>query len=247
MVAGKTIERLMAQGEPDEEDLAALQGMLEQEARHPGLLLGYRGERAMVHATFTVMQNGEFVYDASQERLRPPTGIELWYTLPHHDTLRLQEVEALPMLNKLVEIAETPAHQRAGLIREFQALVQAAGKRDNLAALLVHGTEKLEAAFTRRDCYLSCLTTALAAERYRWQHHDWPPSLEALAPKFLAAPPLDAFDAQPLRYRRLNDGLVIYSLCPDGKGQVFDPNKPSPPGEGIAVRLWDVQQRKQDK
>ena len=201
----------------------------------------------MVHAVFAVLQNGEFVI-VPDAVLRPPTRSERWYMLSHRDTQRWREVEALAMLNKLVEIAETPVHQRAEPIQEYPGRVQAAKERVNVeAVLLVAGMDKEEAAFTRRDCYLKCLTTALAAERYRRAHGAWPPTLAALAPPFLATAPLDVFDAAPLRYGSLKDGLVIYSLCPDAKGNIYDPEAPSPPGEGIAVRLWDVTQRKKSE
>jgi hypothetical protein len=53
----------------------------------------------------------------------------------------------------------------------------------------------------------------------------------------------DPFDAEPLHYADTEDGVVIYSALADGKGNVFDPDEPSPPGVGIAVRLWEVAQR----
>jgi hypothetical protein len=47
--------------------------------------------------------------------------------------------------------------------------------------------------------------------------------------------------AAPLRYALREDGVTVYSLCSDAKGATFD--RDAPPGEGIAVRLWDVAER----
>jgi hypothetical protein len=240
-IAGRTIERLLAQGVQDDKDLAALQGMLESEMKHPGLLLSYCGLRAGAHRSFEVMASGEFVHDLSVERLRPPTWSEYYTSFRERDALRVQHAEAFPLMNKLVEIGETPAHLRAKPLEEFRAMIQAL--RMNWAAPFLAGQDDAERSFTRSECWMACVAIALAAERFRIERGDWPTSLEALAPKFLRTVPLDPCSAQPLGYLRLNDGVVIYSLYPDGKGQAFDPKAPSPPGEGVAVRLWDVKER----
>lgn len=57
---------------------------------------------------------------------------------------------------------------------------------------------------------------ALAVERYRLANRGaLPPTLAALVPAQLAAVPLDPFDEQPLRYKRLPKGFVIYSIGAD--------------------------------
>ncbi len=58
--------------------------------------------------------------------------------------------------------------------------------------------------------------TALAVERYRLANRGaLPPTLAALVPAQLAAVPLDPFDDQPLRYKRLPKGFVVYSIGAD--------------------------------
>ena len=60
--------------------------------------------------------------------------------------------------------------------------------------------------------------TALAIERFRLAHQNQlPDSLAALAPIYLKAIPTDPFDGQPLRYKLLEKGYVIYSIGPDLK------------------------------
>jgi hypothetical protein len=58
--------------------------------------------------------------------------------------------------------------------------------------------------------------TALAVERFRLAHGKLPEKLDELVPQFLPAVPQDPFDGQPLRYRRLEKGYVIYSVDRDG-------------------------------
>jgi len=53
---------------------------------------------------------------------------------------------------------------------------------------------------------------AIALERYRLAHGEFPESLDALAPKFMEKIPHDIINGQPLHYRRTSDGqFVLYS------------------------------------
>jgi hypothetical protein len=54
---------------------------------------------------------------------------------------------------------------------------------------------------------------AIALERYRLAHGEYPESLDALAPQFIAKLPHDVIGGQPLNYRRTADGqFVLYSV-----------------------------------
>ena len=55
--------------------------------------------------------------------------------------------------------------------------------------------------------------TAIALERYRLAHGEYPESLDALAPQFIAKVPHDVIGGGPLKYRRNADGqFVLYSI-----------------------------------
>jgi hypothetical protein len=88
---------------------------------------------------------------------------------------------------------------------------------------------------------LRCLAAALAAERYRLAFNAWPDTLECLTPDFLAAVPRDPFDGQPLRFRRTENGIVVYSVAEDrvdnnGNLAAFARE----PGTDLGFRLFDV-------
>ena len=54
---------------------------------------------------------------------------------------------------------------------------------------------------------------AIALERYRLAHGEYPESLDVLAPQFMAKLPHDIINGQPLHYRRTSDGqFVLYSV-----------------------------------
>ena len=89
----------------------------------------------------------------------------------------------------------------------------------------------------------------LEVERYRLDHGDWPANLSALVPALLPAVPADPCDGQPLRYRRLGDGVAVYSIGPDGSDNggapLVDYKWPWPDGADLGLRLWDEPHRRQ--
>jgi hypothetical protein len=72
--------------------------------------------------------------------------------------------------------------------------------------------------FAQSTAFLRTTETALAVERYRLAHSGQiPQDLSALTPLYLDAVPADPFDGQPLRFKRLSKGYVIYSVGSDGR------------------------------
>jgi hypothetical protein len=86
-----------------------------------------------------------------------------------------------------------------------------------------------------------CTEIVRAIQLYRVAHGHWPESLEALVPKYLEKIPSDPFDGKQMRYRRWEQGVVVYSVGPDGidnGGQIERP--PSQQGADLGFRLWDI-------
>ncbi len=99
---------------------------------------------------------------------------------------------------------------------------------------------------------LACLASTngssrVAAERCRLARGTWPPALEALVPDFLAKVPADPFGGEPLRYRRLEDRIVIYSVGEDGQDDGGEMESTSPPDTSreLGFRLWNPPARRQ--
>jgi hypothetical protein len=89
------------------------------------------------------------------------------------------------------------------------------------------------AAVARASTWRGCLRLAIAVERHERMHGELPGNVTSLIPQFIAAVPADPFDGQPLRYIRLDDGYVIYSVGRDGVdngGAVED-------GKDIGIRV----------
>ena len=97
------------------------------------------------------------------------------------------------------------------------------------------------------DALLRTTAAALAAERFRIDNGRWPDSLDQLVPKYISAVPRDPFVDAPLKFKKIPEGLFIYSVGYDGKddGGKFDPKKPAPFGPDTGFRLLDVGRRRQ--
>jgi hypothetical protein len=74
---------------------------------------------------------------------------------------------------------------------------------------LTQTTEK----FAHGQATVDLARVAVALERYRLAHGDYPETLDVLAPKFIATVPHDVIGGQPLKYHRQTDGrFVLYSV-----------------------------------
>jgi hypothetical protein len=79
---------------------------------------------------------------------------------------------------------------------------------------------------------LNLADTAIALERHRLAHGEYPETLDSLPPRFIAQLPHDAIGGQPLKYRREANGLfVLYSVgwneTDDGGVVVFKESSPN--------------------
>jgi hypothetical protein len=67
--------------------------------------------------------------------------------------------------------------------------------------------------FARAQTSADSARTAIALERYRLAHGEYPESLDVLAPQFIAKLPHDVINGQPPHYRQTSDGqFVLYSV-----------------------------------
>ncbi len=82
-----------------------------------------------------------------------------------------------------------------------------------LAKMLLPALEKASEKFARMQTSVNEARIAIALERHRLKHGEFPEKLDALAPEFMAKVPHDIINGEPLHYRRTGDGLfVLYSV-----------------------------------
>lgn len=245
MDACQAIERTLAQGDPPQDGLALMQDSLRAEDAFPDLLIAARGERASLHATFEAIESGDV--PLSKLARTPPDWNDYLLGWFGRDKFREAHPTMLAMISRFVAIARLPMHEQAAAEEQLHLELCELKQSNPLAILLIPALNKIGEASRRKHAYLRCLNAALAAERYRREKKAWPDNIDKLCPEYLAAVPLDPFDGQPLRYRRLDDGVVIYSVSHDGIDNDGNLDRPHPDqfGVDIGIRLWDADKRRQ--
>lgn len=90
------------------------------------------------------------------------------------------------------------------------------GLRNYISRMILPALGRVIEKEARRAAMLRMTQTVIAIERYRLAHEGRPPaSIDELTPKFLPSVLADPFDGQPLRFRRLGKGYIVYSLGTD--------------------------------
>jgi len=152
--------------------------------------------------------------------------------------------ELFRLQTECVEASKAPPEELLSRLQEIKAK---APKLDPFSSLWLPTYEKFVRVFLRNQARLRCSYVAFAVERFRRSHGRWPDSLAALVPEFLKELPADPYTGLPLRFRRLADGVVIYSVGPDEKddGGKLDRTNPTASGTDLGFQLWDVAHRRQ--
>ena len=87
------------------------------------------------------------------------------------------------------------------------------------------GFEQLQIRQVQSIALTRVIRTVLALERYRTSRGTLPDNLTDLCPVFLESVPEDPYDSRPLRYKKLPEGYVVYSIggdCVDNGGTQTD-------------------------
>jgi hypothetical protein len=243
------LERVLAQGQPSSRALADLQHLLEDEERHPTLLIAARGERAGDDRLMEYLQAGGLNRAEIQKQLDNvgTNGLSLSERLPLYlpGGIKRQRAALLRHMNEVVEIAKLPSEQQQEAVDRWS---EAARSQPVLVKVFAPAMNKMVDACRRSSADLRAAIVLLAAERYRQERKQLPESLAALVQGgYLKSIPTDPYDGQPLRFRLLEDGLVVYALGRDGQdnGGNLRRTAGNVPGTDEGCRLWVPEKRRQ--
>jgi|ERR1017187_6317052 hypothetical protein len=136
---------------------------------------------------------------------------------------RMHQQFILPLVDQTNRIIAPAA------LRHAQAAVQIQMKHYSpykIQALMVFpAISKAVMKFATIQAQMDLARVACALERHRLAHGEYPETLDALAPQFIATVPHDIINGQLLHYRRSEDGkFVLYSVGWDEKddgGKIF--------------------------
>jgi hypothetical protein len=241
-----SLERTLSHGEASGSVLKQLQQLLEDESDQPVLLRMARADRALTHQGLDVIRAREF--NRRSYGLVQPFGLpDGAMNLMDAAQARACHAALLRFGTEFVEIAKLPPEEQRDRLEQLKepdvqqpTIFRSWGRERNWPA-------KDARACWNSDGLLHCTIAALAAERFRQDNRRWPDSLKELTPEYLRTVPADPFDGKELRFRRLQDGIVFYTLgpdCEDNGGNLTRRYTP-PPGTDIGFRLWNAAHRRQ--
>jgi hypothetical protein len=126
----------------------------------------------------------------------------------------------LRMMHHTLDAAKAPFPECLVKAREGARLVEEGIQANKLlifSRMLLPALQKATDKAAENEGRLRCVQVALALERYRLQHGaKLPEQLAQLTPAILAALPADPIDGAPLRFHKLDQGYVVYSIGADG-------------------------------
>jgi competence protein ComGC len=245
-IALGNLERVLAQGEPSPEALAEFQKLLEMEDRDNLLLFGLRGERAGSNQLLEAMQTGKVgttnFMGGMGSSSAESAALSLMMMAP--GSLKNQRAALVRTLTRAVQAAKLPPEQQK---TEFDQIDADSRHQGVLVRLLLPAVSKVREADCRTHAQTRCALLAVAAERYRRAHGNWPASVDALvADGLLKQAPIDPYDGAPVRYRVREGSVVVYSVAQDRQddGGKFDGKAGTTKGTDLGITLWDVSQRR---
>ncbi|HZV06745.1 MAG TPA: serine/threonine-protein kinase [Gemmataceae bacterium] len=256
-VAG--LERSLSGGEAQDAELAEVQKLLAAEAAFPRLLVAARGERGSIHWLLTALGTGDYdpaklaaamgVGDYKPTNIAAALEPEMRNKLarvPRGLAIRPFHAALLKEITRWVEITRLPLHEQRILVERWD---REKGERlgDQAFLLSNYPAVRLTHSAQRVQAQLHAALAAVAVERFRLAKNDWPKDLASLVPEYLDEIPTDPFDGQPLRYRQVADGVLIYSIGQDRVDNqgALDHTGRMPDGTDIGFQLWDAAKRRQ--
>jgi hypothetical protein len=252
----QAVERALGQGEAGSDDvLAQVQASLMDELAEPMLVRALRGERAIADEEIRRIRDAEIPIEwlsgtpSPVEELITVRRVSPWGRL----AFDYQRALALEWSNELIAIAKRPAAERGPLREAFLERTQAVERSwwnrpiATLATLFVPTTAKIDLAHARYQAKLGASVLLVAAERQRRRTGAWPDSIAAIDPSILPQAPLDPFAGGAYRYAVEADGLVVWSIGPNGRDDGGEDDKKTWRRGGpddSSARAWEPKLRR---
>jgi hypothetical protein len=195
-----------------EEQLREFQSEIRSSAARQGLTDAIAGERLLVHHNLSQIPNPFWDPDAV---FRP--------------FAELQAAAELDFPQAIAAATRARANFAGG-----------SGGPFNMNAILATALPGIEAGFSATARTLAnerACDAAISVVLYHRRHGRLPDKLDDLTPNLIPTVPVDPFDGQPLRFRHVEGGFVIYSVGADQKDDGGDPHLEPARDEVIWIRM----------
>lgn len=213
LIGVRQTERILGLCEVSDNRLTALQNAFLCEAAVPHLKYAIRGERASGFRFLENIDNGVLTTSGTAN----PSAGSLLLNAPKRATVPDQQAHWLRLMNRILAATELPFGptrdaEMAATEEELRCLPR---YRSAQLAQCFPAVTNMNASDTRTNAQLNCAGVAMACERYRLKYKKYPETLADLSRDLLLNIPADAYSGQLLRYRKTNEGCVVYAVGPD--------------------------------
>jgi hypothetical protein len=164
--------------------------------------------------------------------LEPGRGMDMRGLAPLYRVFVFNEDMAVlrRTMQELHRLTVLPFHETRDDWQRFNKKLKAGSEGFiGIGNLLTPALTRLVERAVEADARHRVVRVALAMHRYRAAGGRFPDKLEDLTPEFIIAVPRDPFDGKPIKLKRTDGGLVVYSIGPDmtdqGGSTPFDRDK----------------------
>jgi hypothetical protein len=247
-VAAHAALQVLALAEPTE-GLGELQNELRAEADVPWLQYGFRGERGLFNQLFEVLESGKVNFADLEGLARDNRAIMNSMALEAYKPLLPGDrAKSLEILTAYLEAAKLPAHEQKAAMAQIKLPPRPPDDiRYVVTNLMMPAVVKVAEASWRTRADLLTASTAIACERFRLGKGRWPKSLAEVPTEILPDIPLDPFNGKPIQYRKLEDGVAVFTIGDEQDARRWASGETSndPMDKiGRGWRLWDPESRK---
>lgn len=219
-MAISNLERLLKHRRISNEELSQLVVILDEMKPEGAIKLAMIGERTMAwsvldgspEAMAAISTSGAGADDESSSSRNVASGFRMlrWVGLAGAEKRLMGET-----YHQIIRCLDKPDHAATDEMEDIFATMEQKARSfppKFLTMLLMPALQKADEKESKLEALRRCALTALAIERYRHTHNGALPSnLNALGTAVLE----DPFTAQPLRFKPIGQGYVIYSVGPD--------------------------------
>ncbi|OWK34791.1 hypothetical protein [Fimbriiglobus ruber] len=250
--AKESIEQLLAWTEPtSDEALGQVQKACADELAEPRLTQLLRAERAALWSRLQDFDDGTTPFSGLKTLLpgeeAGPGGLsDHVLAVFYRRILPDKQATVADLFREMLDADKLPGVTRQA---KFDEIASRCPARDDSVFFGASMLLDVRAHVRHHDRVRAQMTTAVAAlacERYRLKTGYWPSDLAEIPKDILATIPTDPYTGGPLVYKKLPDGLMIYTTGPDlhDDGGIVLRNLEAP-GNDIGFRLWNPDQRRQ--
>jgi hypothetical protein len=207
----QTLERIMCRSSLTHEQLESMAKLVHDPQAAFSIKYALIGERCTGLSVFRMplrAMNGMAVSDNPMPRLvlGPMRAVGL---------LKREAVGYLDIMQDYIQATDLPAPEGVATAKGIAQAVERGQRGGFLTRMFAPALGRVMELESRAQAHRLVAYCALAVEQYRLGTGELPESLDKLVPQYLDTVPLDPFDGQPLRYRLLNQGFVVYSIGED--------------------------------